>query len=1688
MAGFPVLVEGLNVDLDTAKNKLAIYFQSKRNSGGGECEIKPHPDRAKFLVYFESEKVQRNVANRKCHTVQLSTRNPVQLQVTIYKEDNGNESSERFIGVTPGTDNVLDVEQSQLLTSPNKLSGHCQSLLKQVQIQKSPSQHQESASELFSNQLLVRSNSHVDRDVIEMFFERFSPDVEISVKSERSWILTCHRRNDLEKIISQEQYTIAGNALNVQLYDKRKEDEKFESRQFILKGFDDSSRLQHISLYIDSLSNNAMHNIEPLQDGTSVVVTFTSDIDSNSFVWNCCQKPFENNNITAQRLRKTDSVLIEGLHPNINEDLLDLYFSNNIRSGGGEIAEIHIKAFEGVAVLRFHDPEVTKNVVEKKHSLRDSQLTVCRYYPDLQLSLYGANGPKVKLHEECSICVNPLLLSFIQTNMHYYNRELEQVSKDVYCNISFADSTNSEKISLKPSLDANTLLWYKIANNWKKHATVAIQKFMERFDFKDFQVDQDLWENVKCRSNQFKLPGLVNVVHLPTENKVVIVGESSNVLDASTKLQGILKKAKEELENERNTVVVKIPFESYEELEFLQTNVQDDISFVEVSTNIAPPFIKLKGLKEKVGKAHEIISNLLTHLERKSLNQSSHMKDFIKSLDLKKFVQTHFVKSGLKATLLKRKSLELLAIKADVMDAEDKMKQLFHEETINITPEQIHVTQDGQWTKFLHDLKTQQNSTCTFVEEKNPASVIIVGFSNNVSDAAKILRSVLNEEQITMMFISTENILVDYMENFSFLHELPEVQSQGVTISFVRTPKSGLQVFGRAKQMKNAVSAIKDSLSLVCKQTLTYCNAGETNALTKHIGTLQDKAKIHDCLLLIKIKEELRSKADLLKHVAKPNGEDHELPANLLIDPRSDGNIVATSDGQQRYGVSIYLPSLRHPDADGQSVKEDHQLKIQNAIVKVKKGDITMEVVDAIVNSTNNTMDFNSGVSKAILEKAGQFVRDQCFDWGILADEDVVVTGSGLLFCNNIIHVVGQRDPALITTLVENVLEECENQGFSTISFPALGTGAGNVNPEDSAESMLNGFENHLIRNPTSVIRLIHVVTLDPNVHKAFKDALKQNSQLEMQETGINIGTVMVLAVPGDITKETTDAIVNSTNSHLSLGTGVSKAILTAGGQPLVDECNKLGVQNEDSVITTGAGNLSVKYVIHWIKWAQTNDIKASIGRILIECERLQISSVSLPAIGTGAGKLNPVDIANALLDAISDHVKNCVRPTTLSLIRIILFTPETRNLFCQCMEQRFKTWKCDVPTTSSLNHRHQIAPFKSAYPIILNTKKLLTSTVEIYGMTGSSIEMVRENVENLIKEHCKSKTIDNNGGGCLSPNQMHQVADLVEKLQLRVEIQKDNIVINGQTDEVLDFIVKFNSMVQSAKEQESRRQEEAQINAFVQWEFVHNGKFQQCEQSINCDLEKFFQDKKETARFRHNGETLTVNFKKMQVEDLKGNVTIIKRLLEGGTFELPATWSDMSNREFVKEVVPKGTLEYNEVAEKFKMSCENYVVKIIKIERIQNLKLWQSYSIRKKTVERKIPGANVEQILYHGTTKGILHKVNKTGFNRSFCGRNATSYGKGTYFALKASYSCNNTYSTPDRSKCKYIYQARVITGNKCFGTERMLEPAPVNAHGDPTDLCDCAVNDLINPAIFVIFCDDGAYPEYLITFATRE
>ncbi len=93
-----------------------------------------------------------------------------------------------------------------------------------------------------------------------------------------------------------------------------------------------------------------------------------------------------------------------------------------------------------------------------------------------------------------------------------------------------------------------------------------------------------------------------------------------------------------------------------------------------------------------------------------------------------------------------------------------------------------------------------------------------------------------------------------------------------------------------------------------------------------------------------------------------------------------------------------------------------------------------------------------------------------------------------------------------------------------------------------------------------------------------------------------------------------------------------------------------------------------------------------------------------------------------------------------------------------------------------------------------------------------------------------------------------------------------------------------------------------------------------------------------------------------------------------------------------------------------------------------------------------------------------------------------AALFGKGVYFAVDAAYSAGG-YAQPDTQGLKRVYVARVLTGRYTVGKSDMKAPPPRGS--DRTDCFDSVVNNLQQPSMFVIFHDDQAYPEYLITFS---
>ena len=84
-------------------------------------------------------------------------------------------------------------------------------------------------------------------------------------------------------------------------------------------------------------------------------------------------------------------------------------------------------------------------------------------------------------------------------------------------------------------------------------------------------------------------------------------------------------------------------------------------------------------------------------------------------------------------------------------------------------------------------------------------------------------------------------------------------------------------------------------------------------------------------------------------------------------------------------------------------------------------------------------------------------------------------------------------------------------------------------------------------------------------------------------------------------------------------------------------------------------------------------------------------------------------------------------------------------------------------------------------------------------------------------------------------------------------------------------------------------------------------------------------------------------------------------------------------------------------------------------------------------------------------------------------------------YFAWNASYSARDFYSPRDTHGCKYIFLARVLTGEFTTGDPSYITPPPKTSNG--LDLYDSVVDKMNDPMIFVIFTDAQAYPDYLIT-----
>ncbi|KAI4880409.1 hypothetical protein NFI96_019083 [Prochilodus magdalenae] len=358
---------------------------------------------------------------------------------------------------------------------------------------------------------------------------------------------------------------------------------------------------------------------------------------------------------------------------------------------------------------------------------------------------------------------------------------------------------------------------------------------------------------------------------------------------------------------------------------------------------------------------------------------------------------------------------------------------------------------------------------------------------------------------------------------------------------------------------------------------------------------------------------------------------------------------------------------------------------------------------------------------------------------------------------------------------------------------------------------------------------------------------------------------------------------------------------------------------------------------------------------------------------------------------------------------------------------------------------------------------------VEVYGTSPAELAKVKKFLDDLICEECISNDIQSSHLPSLPEADKQAIVALSQSNQVRVHVAAaDKLTVSGKKDDVLDAMLKINNFLQRAKERELQEEEEKRLSETLRWEVAIGDSWVPLKTSISYQMELAFYNKEQKFTYQEKGETYDVDFKDLKRVNRKGQSCKVRRT--------PLGDSETVDSE-----------EYKKIEKTFLNSSRHTnvaPVQVKEIHRIQSQSQWQGYSVLKQAVDKKYPNQTNESFLYHGTTKEISEKINKNGFNRSFCGRNAVVHGDGTYFAKYAWYSCQDQYSNPDDKGLKYIYRARVVTGSPCKSHKGMKEPDPLDPNNPQAGRYDCAVDNLRNPSIYVVFCDAGAYPDYLIVF----
>ncbi|MCD6550830.1 AAA family ATPase [Thermotoga sp.] len=186
---------------------------------------------------------------------------------------------------------------------------------------------------------------------------------------------------------------------------------------------------------------------------------------------------------------------------------------------------------------------------------------------------------------------------------------------------------------------------------------------------------------------------------------------------------------------------------------------------------------------------------------------------------------------------------------------------------------------------------------------------------------------------------------------------------------------------------------------------------------------------------------------------------------------------------------------------DGMSeIRKEQQYKGRK--IKIVKGDITREEVDAIVNAANEYLKHGGGVAGAIVRAGGSVIQEESDrivrERGRIPTGEAVVTGSGNLKARYVIHAVGPvwrggnyGEDELLYRAVYNALLRAHELNLKSVTMPAISTGIFGFPKERAAAIFARVIKDFIDHHPDTLLEEIRICNIDEETTRVFEENLK---------------------------------------------------------------------------------------------------------------------------------------------------------------------------------------------------------------------------------------------------------------------------------------------------------------------------------------------------------------------------------------------------------------------------------------------------------------------------------------------------------------------------------------------------------------------------------------------------------------------